>query len=171
MGLRRSTTSGAISRSELLARAEQEEQLASAARSIFDDPELLDEDVDERAARTVDRQPSLADLTDEGRQAIERHLVAEALCYGVAPAQTMRLREQLSAAGDERSLQYLDIPFELGQRPPDWDELRDRALRLRARLEALGRDSADLFARTEAAHPELDARELLTLLESSVDRG
>ena len=57
------------------------------------------------------------------------------------------------------------LPFETGERPPDWDELRDRALRLRAHLESRGQDPANVFARTEAAHPELTARELLGLLE------
>ena len=155
----------------LLARLDQDRRSAQTPRSIFDDPEDLDEDVDETAARMSDRDPRLADLSQEARRSIERHLVAEVLGYGVAPIRTMELRDTLDAAGDERALQYLDLPFERGERPPDWDELRDRALRLRARLERRGWDSAELFAQVEAAHRGLEARELLAVLEERVEHG
>lgn len=142
-------------------------------RSIFDDPEDLDEEgeeYEERGARMLDRDPTLADLTPEGRLAIERHLVAEILGYGIAPVRTMQLREWLNAAGDERSLQYLELPFERGERPRDWDALRDRSLQVRSRIAARAQDPTELFARTESAHPHLDAIALLTLLEENLGR-
>jgi hypothetical protein len=153
----------------LLARTQEGGPPARVERSIFDDPDDLDELdlLDDRGSQILERDPSMDDLYDEGRRAIERHIVAEVMSYGMAPIRTMQLREQLHDAGDERSLQYLDLPFETGERPPDWDELRDRALRLRAHLESRGQDPANVFARTEAAHPELTARELLGLLEEA----
>jgi hypothetical protein len=62
-------------------------------------------------------------------------------------------------------LQYLDLPFELGDRPADWDGLRDRALMVRARLESYGVDPAEAFAQTEMGHPTVEASELLSLLD------
>ena len=154
----------------LLARVEEQAAQARRPRSIFDDPDDLDDEED-RGDRMMDRDPALADLTIEGREAIERHLMAEVIAYGIAPIRTMQLREQLDAAGDARSLQYLDLPHERGERPADWDELRDRALRLRARLESRGQNPSDVFAQAEAAHPGLDARGILGLLEEGLDRA
>jgi hypothetical protein len=149
---------------QLLARVEESRGVTRPPRSIFDDPDL-DDDVDDRAPRLADRDPTLADLDDDGRQVIERHVVAEVMAYGVPPARTMELRAWLHAAGDERSLQYLDLPYDRGERPADWDELRDRALRLRAVLEARGQDPTEVFTQAQAANPHLDAPDLLTLLE------
>jgi hypothetical protein len=153
----------------LLAQADARQTTEDRPRSIFDDPDDLEEDRADTSARLVGREPALADLGEEGRRAIERHVVAEVLNYGLPPVAEMQLRDMLDATGDERSIQYLDLPFEHGERPEDWDELRDRAIRLRAALEARGQDAADLLAKIESSRPDLDARGLLTLLESDLD--
>lgn len=142
----------------------------SAARSIFDDPDE-DELIDElRTMRIDDRDPLLSDLGDVSRRAIERYIVSEVLSYGVAPYRVMELREDLRAEGDDRALQYLDLPFELGDRPADWDRLRDRALMVRARLERLGVDPGDAFGRIDVSNPNAEASELLTLLDERDQR-
>jgi hypothetical protein len=159
---------------QLLARVERQTGGPSRApRSIFDDPEDLDEDedaADDRSERLEERDPTLADLSEEGRAGVERMIVADVLCYGIAPYRVMELRERLRAAGDERALQYLDLPFELGDRPPDWDRLRDEALMLRARFELRGMDSSAEFDRAESQHPDTPARDLMGLMEDQADR-
>jgi hypothetical protein len=136
-----------------------------AARSIFDDPdeeELLDEI---RTMRIEGREPLLNDLAFQSRLAIERFIVAEVLCYGVAPFKAMELRDVLQADGDDRAIQYLDLPYERGDRPADWDLLRDRALMVRARLELLGVDPGDAFSQMDMNNPSVEASELLSLLD------
>jgi hypothetical protein len=137
-----------------------------SARSIFDDPdedELLDE---LRSERLYDRDPLLADLNDESRHTIERHILEEVLCYGVAPFRVMEMREGFHADGDDRALQYLDLPYELGDRPPDWDQLRDRALMVRARLELRGADPSVAFNQAEASTPNASAAEMLAFMDA-----
>jgi hypothetical protein len=140
------------------------------ARSIFDDPDDLDDDGQRCDARLIGRDPLLEDLNEESRRAIEGHIVSEALGHGLAAIHTMHLRDRLEASSDERALQYLDLPWEHGARPTDWDELRDSALRLRARFEARGQDPTDAFQRAAAQHPGLDAAAILTLLAEEADR-
>src|SRR5262249_45214651 len=120
---------------------------------------------EEQNERMEDRDPLLSDLTGQGRRLIERHIISEVLCYGVAPYKVMQLRDDLRADGDERALQYLDLPFELGDRPSDWDSLRDLALMVRARLESLGVDPSSAFTHADSTHPNVEAAELLTLLD------
>jgi hypothetical protein len=150
----------------LLERVRRDEGRGRAQRSIFDDPDedelLLDED---QIERIEDRDPLLVDLSGQARRSIERHIISEVLCYGVAPYKVMQLREELYADGDERALQYLDLPFELGDRPSDWDSLRDLALMVRARLESLGIDPASAFVQADSTHPNAEASELLSLLD------
>jgi hypothetical protein len=139
-------------------------------RSIFDDPDE-DELIEElRTVRIEDRDPLLSDLSHESRRAIERYILADVLSYGVAPIKVMSLREGLRSDGDERALQYLDLPFELGDRPTDWDRLRDRALMVRARLERLGVDSERAYAQVDMSHPDANASEMLTILEEQDQR-
>ena len=136
-----------------------------SGRSIFDDPDE-DELIEElRTMRFDDRDPLLSDLSDEARRTIERYIISDVLCYGVAPYKVMELREGLRTDGDDRALQYLDLPFELGDRPADWDQLRDRALMVRARIERRGIDSGDAYGQLEAGNPGSDASELLALLD------
>ena len=162
-----------ISAEKLLALVERLGPSERKPRSIFDDPEDLDEyedGDDDRAIRLEERDPTLSDLSDEGRLLIERMVIADILCYGIAPYRVMELRDRLRAAGDERSLQYLDLPFELGDRPPDWDRLRDEALMLRAHYERRGVDPAEAYGRADGLHSELSARDLMALLEDQADR-
>ena len=136
-----------------------------SARSIFDDPdedELID---DVQTVQLEDRDPLLSDLADMSRRAIERYIISEVLCYGIAPYKVMELREGLRADGDDRALQYLDLPFELGGRPTDWDQLRDRALMVRARLELRGIDPGEAYGQLDVGNPNADAGELLALLD------
>lgn len=149
----------------LLSRARDLASLVRTARSIFDDPDEDELLAEEQTERLADRDPLLADLIEVSRRAVERYILAEVLCYGVAPFKVMELREGLRTDGDERALQYLDLPFELGSRPADWDVLRDRALMARARLESLGIDPAGAFVNVDASHPRIDALELLIVLE------
>jgi len=150
----------------LLERMRRDEGHGRAQRSIFDDP---DEDelllLEDQTERIDNRDPLLTDLTGEARRVIERHIISEVLSYGVAPYKVMQLREELLADGDERALQYLDLPFELGNRPADWDGLRDLALMVRARLEGLGIDPSGAFSQADTMHPTVEASELLSLLD------
>jgi hypothetical protein len=77
----------------------------------------------------------------------------------------MELREGLRTDGDDRALQYLDLPFELGDRPTDWDQLRDRALMVRARLERRGVDSGEAYSQIDVGNPNVQAVDLLSLLD------
>jgi hypothetical protein len=154
----------------LLAQVREQIARIQSGRSIFDDPD--DDELDEYPdiSRIEGRDPHLTDLDAESRRAIERHIISDVLCYGVAPYKVMQLRERLRADGNERGLQYLDLPFELGDRPADWDGLRDRALMARARLESIGVDSSAVYERMDAAHPEADASELLRIIEDREHR-
>jgi hypothetical protein len=155
-----------VSGEALLARVRDQAERHLSGRSIFDDPDDLDEEVDEYdTSRMEDRDPNLSDLDPTSRRAIERYIVSDVLCYGVAPYRVMQLREEFRAAGDDRALQYLDLPFELGDRPVDWDGLRDRSLMLRARLESIGVDPSDAYAQADNAQPDLEADELLREIE------
>lgn len=149
----------------LLERMRQGTARAAQARSIFDDPDEDELDEEDRYTRLEDRDPNLVDLEADARHEIERYIISDVLCYGVAPYKVMQLREHLRAAGDQRALQYLDLPFELGDRPADWDGLRDRALMARASLEAVGADPSKAYQDADIVHPNLDATELLGAIE------
>ena len=149
----------------LLANIDLLEARQRSARSIFDDPDE-DELIEElQTIRFDDRDPLLSDLTEASRRAIERYIISEVLCYGLAPYKVMELREGLRTDGDDRALQYLDLPFELGDRPTDWDQLRDRALMVRARLERRGVDSSAAYSQMDIGNPNIQAAELLSLLD------
>jgi hypothetical protein len=149
----------------LLANIDLLEARQQSARSIFDDPDE-DELIEElQTIRLDDRDPLLSDLTEAARQAIERYIISDVLCYGLAPYKVMELREGLRTDGDDRALQYLDLPFELGDRPTDWDQLRDRALMVRARLERRGVDSGEAYSQIDVGNPNVQAADLLSLLD------
>jgi hypothetical protein len=148
---------------ELLARLGQFQ--SRGARSIFDDPDDLDSEESDRTSRFEHASPSLVDLDDQGRRAIERQIVADVMHYGLPAAFMMQLREDLFAAGDARSLQYLDLPFEAGTLPADWEELKNYASRVRSTLEARGHSPGELFSRLEASRPDLDLRAVLAMIE------
>lgn len=160
----------ATSADGLLARVDRANERAQMSRSIFDDPDEDECEDEEREVRLEDRDPNLSDLADDGRRSIERHIISEILCYGIAPYKVMQLRDDLRGAGDERSLQYLDLPFELGDRPSDWVSLRDRALMTRARLESRGLDPSAAYNAVESAFPDASAAQILDLIEERADR-
>lgn len=149
----------------LLARVRDHTARLTGARSIFDDPDEDELEDEYDTTRLEGRDPLLSDLDPMSRREIERYIVSDVLCYGVAPYRVMQMREGFRSAGDERALQYLDLPFELGDRPADWDGLRDRALMLRARLEGIGVDPSDAYVQADNAQPDLDADELLREIE------
>jgi hypothetical protein len=150
---------------ELLARLGQTQ--SRAARSIFDDPDDLDSEEFDRTTRFEHAAPTLVDLDDWGRRAIERQIVADVMHYGLPPAVMMQLREDLLAAGDARSLQYLDLPFEAGTIPIDWEELRSYAIRVRSAIEMRGHSPGELFSRLLADRADLELRAILAQLEDS----
>jgi hypothetical protein len=153
---------------EVLAGLDAADFFAKRERSIFDDP---DADADDLAGRIPDRDPRLEDLTREARGAVERLIVQEALANGIAPIRYMELRDALDATGDERGIQYLDLPFERGERPADWDALRQQAGHIRQRMDGRGQDPLDLWQELESQFPELDTTQLLHLMEQRLDSG
>jgi len=154
-----------ISADTLLANIDLLEARQQSARSIFDDPDE-DELIEElQTMRLEGRDPLLSDLTESSRRVIERYIISDVLCYGLAPYKVMELREGLHTDGDDRALQYLDLPFEIGDRPTDWDQLRDRALMVRARLERRGVDSGLAYTQLDVSNSNAQAAELLSLLD------
>ena len=74
-------------------------------RSIFDDPENLDELEDEDAtadafqARLDDRQPDLIDLTADAQSRIRRFAIEERLEHGLPPVELIDLYRGFDMAG------------------------------------------------------------------------
>jgi len=152
--------------SELLAGLDAEDYFEYRPRSIFDDP---DEEEDERIDAMYDRDPLLSDLRDSARVSIQRIIVHEALANGLPPIRFMELREDLASVGDERALQYLDLPYDRGERPSDWDDLRDTALRIRQRTDTRDLDPLAELVEIESQFPEMDTSAQLKLLEKRLD--
>jgi hypothetical protein len=151
---------------EVLAALDAEVTVEQRERSIFDDP---DEDEDDLYQALVDRDPALTDLTGSSRRAIERIIVHEALANGLPPVRFMELRESFDAIGDERAMQYLNLPFDRGERPADWDDLRDRSLRIRQRSDSRDFEPLEVLLELEAQFPDLEALGLLRLLDRRLD--
>jgi hypothetical protein len=151
---------------EVLTVLDAEETSERRERSIFDDP---DEDEDDYFQALLDRDPALGDLSDSSRRAIERIIVHEALANGLPPVRFMELRESLDAIGDERALQYLNLPYDRGERPTDWDDLRDRSLRIRQRSDSRDFEPLEVLLELEQQFPDLEATGLLRLLDRRLD--
>lgn len=151
---------------EILAGLDAEDFMETRQRSIFDDP---DEDEEDEYEAFAVGDPSLADLAGGSRRAIERIIAHEALANGLPPVQFMELRESFEAMGDARSLQYLDLPYERGERPADWAELRDKALRIRQRSDSRDFEPLEAMLELEAQFPDLETAALLRLLERRLD--
>ncbi len=142
---------------------------AQRQRSIFDDPEDLDELEDDEALdafheRLVDREPDLIDLDAEAQQRIRRFAIEERLERGLPPVELLDLYRFLDRAGDMRAQQYLDRIYVEQLPPPDWVDLQSEAGRLVDMAEARGRDAGRLFADLLRTSPNLDSMAALEIL-------
>ena len=142
---------------------------AQRQRSIFDDPEDLDELEDDDALdafheRLVDREPDLIDLDAEAQQRIRRFAIEERLERGLPPVELLDLYRFLDRAGDMRAQQYLDRIYVEQLPPPDWVDLQSEAGRLVDMAEARGRDAGRLFADLLRTSPSLDSMAALQIL-------
>jgi hypothetical protein len=142
---------------------------AQRQRSIFDDPEDLDELEDDEALdafheRLVDREPDLIDLDAEAQQRIRRFAIEERLERGLPPVELLDLYRYLDRAGDMRAQQYLDRIYVEQLPPPDWVDLQSEAGRLVDMAAARGRDAGRLFADLLRTSPSLDSMAALQIL-------
>jgi hypothetical protein len=142
---------------------------AQRHRSIFDDPEDLDELEDDEALdafheRLVDREPDLIDLDAEAQQRIRRFAIEERLERGLPPVELLDLYRYLDRAGDMRAQQYLDRIYVEQLPPPDWVDLQSEAGRLVDMAAARGRDAGRLFADLLRTSPSLDSMAALQIL-------
>jgi hypothetical protein len=138
-------------------------------RSIFDDPEDLDEleaeeGYDAQYERLGDRLPELFDLALEAQSRIRRFAIEERLEHGLPPVELIDLYRGLEINGDQRAQQYLDRVYVDREPPADWQEIQTQAGRLVEMAEARGRDAGRLFADLLRASPELEPMTALRLL-------
>jgi hypothetical protein len=137
-------------------------------RSIFDDPEDLDEledlPVDGFYDRLMDRLPDLFDLALEAQQRIRRFAIEERLEHGLPPVELIDLYRGFEMAGDFRAQQYLDRVYVEHEPPPDWLEVQSEAGRLVDMAEARGRDAGRLFADLLRTSPALEPMAGMRLL-------
>lgn len=138
-------------------------------RSIFDDPEDLDELESEDAYETLyerlgDRLPELFDLALEAQTRIRRFAIEERLEHGLPPVELIDLYRGLELNGDQRSQQYLDRVYVDREPPADWQEIQSEAGRLVEMAEARGRDAGRLFADLLRTSPELEPMTAMRLL-------
>jgi hypothetical protein len=139
------------------------------ARSIFDDPEDLDEleaddAFDTLFERMVDRLPELFDLAVEAQTRIRRFAIEERLERGLPPVELIDLYRGFEILGDHRSQQYLDRVFVDREPPPDWIDIQSEAGRLVEMAEARGRDAGRLFADLLRTSPALEPMSAMHLL-------
>ena len=138
-------------------------------RSIFDDPEDLDELEAEEAPESwleplPDRQPDLLDLTAEAQTRIRRFAIEERLEHGLPPVELLDLYRGFEISGDERARQYLDRVYVERDPPADWLDIQSEAGRLVDMAEARGRDAGRLFADLLRTSPALEPMTALRLL-------
>lgn len=142
--------------------------LRSSNRSIFDDPEDLDEDEDEpelaRRVAMVDRLPDMVDLEVGAVASIRKYGIEEQLEYGLAPYELIELYRGLAVNDDERARQYLDRIFVEKQPPLDWLELQEEAQKVRGFAESRGRDAGRLYAEVRGVSPGIDPLVALQLV-------
>jgi hypothetical protein len=134
---------------------EQLERLAGSAgvriqapRSIFDDPEDLDEEIDESALYQPmsGALPDIVDLAVDAQARIRQYAIEERLERGLAPIELLELYRHFEDVEDERARQYLDRVFVHNDPPFDWVDLQDRAQAVAAEAEMRGLDAGKLFA-------------------------
>jgi hypothetical protein len=141
----------------------------STPRSIFDDPEDLDEleaddGVDSQSEALADRLPDLFDLGLEAQSRIRRFAIEERLEHGLPPVELLDLYRGFEIGGDQRAQQYLDRVYVEREPPPDWLEIQSEAGRLVELAEARGRDAGRLFADLLRTSPQLEPMTALRLL-------
>ena len=141
---------------------------SSKPRSIFDDPEDLDELEDPSSAtlyeRLADRLPDLFDLADEAQTRIRRFAIEERLEHGLPPVELLDLYRGFEVGGDERAQQYLDRVYVSREPPADWLDIQSEAGQLIDLAEARGRDAGRLFADLLRTSPALEPMAALHLL-------
>ncbi|MBV9579903.1 MAG: hypothetical protein JO057_15040 [Chloroflexi bacterium] len=138
-------------------------------RSIFDDPEDLDEleaddALDLLYERLGDREPELFDLAIEAQARLRRFAIEERLEHGLPPVELIDLYRGLELNGDQRAQQYLDRVYVDRDPPADWLEIQAEAGRLIDMAEARGRDAGRLFADLLRTSPELEPMTAMRLL-------
>ncbi|HEY3060412.1 MAG TPA: hypothetical protein VGL99_15740 [Chloroflexota bacterium] len=155
---------------EQLARLAGIRSTTRTARSIFDDPEDLDElddDVDLEAAQRValeDRSPELLDLSAGAQQRIRRFAIEERLERGLPAVELLELYRNFELDEDDRARQYLDLVYVEHEPPADWLELQSEAGRVIDMAEARGRDAGRLFADLLRASPGIEPVVALRML-------
>ena len=140
-----------------------------SARSIFDDPDNLDEleaedDFDQVLERMSERQPELLDLAVDAQTRIRRFAIEERLEHGLPPVELLDLYRGFEIGGDQRAQQYLDRVYVDREPPLDWVEIQSEAGRLVDMAEARGRDAGRLFADLLRTSPALEPITAMHLL-------
>lgn len=161
---------------EQLARLAGTSVIASPGRrSIFDDPEDLDElepELDQaRLQPLTDRSPDILDLDTAAQDQVRRFAIEERLERGLPPVELLNLYRTFETQGDSRARQYLDRVFVEHESPPDWLDLKADAERVVRLAEARGRDAGRLFADILRASPGMDAVVALQLVAERLDLG
>jgi hypothetical protein len=155
---------------EQLARLAGVRSTRRTERSIFDDPEDLDElddDQDFDAAQRQaldDRSPDLFDLSVEAQQRLRRFAIEERLERGLPAVELLDLYRAFELEEDARARQYLDLIYVEHEPPPDWIEMQSEAGRVIDLAEARGRDAGRMFADLMRASPGTDPMYALRLL-------
>lgn len=155
---------------EQLARLAGLRSATRTQRSIFDDPDDLDElddDVDLDAAARValaDRAPDLIDLSADAQQKIRRFAIEERLERGLPPVELLDLYRGFELDEDDRARQYLDLVYVDRDPPADWLDLQSEAGRAIDMAEVRGRDAGRLFADMLRASPGIEPTVALRLL-------
>ena len=117
-------------------------------------------------ARLEDRDPNLSDLGEKARRSIERYIISEVLCYGVAPYKVMQLREDLRVAGDERALAVPRPPVRAWRPPVRLGRPARPGADDASAAGVAGVDPADVYAqRRRRSTRTLSAAELLELID------
>jgi hypothetical protein len=141
----------------------------SRPRSIFDDPDDLDElesedSLEAQYERMSDRLPDLYDLADDAQSRIRRFAIEERLEHGLPPVELLDLYRGFEVTGDDRARQYLDRVYVSREPPPDWLDVQSEAGRLVDMAEARGRDAGRLFADLLRTSPSLEPMTAMRLL-------
>jgi hypothetical protein len=139
-------------------------------RSIFDDPDDLDEleneadyEIDLRE-RLEDYPPDLIDLTDSSQRRIRRYAIEERLEHGLPAVELLELYRNLELEDDRRAQQYLDRVFVDHAPPGDWLDLQDEAGRVLDAADLRGRDAGHMYADLLRSSPGMEPVTALRLI-------